>query len=890
MAVRYDGGMVRFDKPCFAVKGAVEYFREHLRVGDYLTEDGRVEMTWVGAGADQLGLAGQCDLTHFEQLARGYHPLTGAKLMARDKGGKRRVCFFGQVSPPKDVSLLHLVGGDQRIGAWWQEAVAETLSEMETMTATRVRRGGGSGDRLTGNLVASIVTHDASRSLDPQLHTHVCIMNLTWDSTESRWKSVQPSGFYRHQGFLREVCYNKLAARMVAGGYEIENVRGIGFNVQGVSAELRQRFSKRRSQILRQAGLVGATSQDALQAIAADSREAKSHATAGDLRASWLREAGAELPALRLLVAQATGRLVPKAAGAATEAVGSAMAHVFERRSVVADRVLLREALVAGRGEVTLAELKHAIAARERTGELIVAGDEIASHNSLEAEREFTGWANAQLGTCGVLGRLPPDRNLPGDQEMAVAGILASASRVVILQGDAGTGKTTCLRPIVAGIELGGGQVFGCAPSAGAADTLRRELTPQADTLQQLLVNDVLQQSVRGRVLLVDEAGLMSVRQMRDLCRLASHNDNRLLLVGDIKQHSSVEAGDALRCLQDFARVPLFRLTEIRRQQDPAYRRAVAMLARRNARGAFQAFERLGAVRELPDDDRLWQAAAEDYVRTVRSGRSCLAISPVWSEIHCFTRAVREQLKRAQLVASKERTVTTIQSLQWTAEERRRIQNYQPGDVLTFHRPSRGFRQHESVVAVRREDNRLVVRDPAGRERALDPRTTGGFDVGLARNIEIAVGDRLLIRSNHRSTGLKNGDLVEIAAIGHDGAIACQGGMVLPASFRDFTHGYATTSHAAQGKTVDRGILLMAAEGIAAGNLKQAYVSNSRFRESQVIYTSDKGGAIEAMQRPADRKLAMEMVSDQPPQPEGPPRPSLRERFGLRPKAPAIAA
>ena len=74
-------GMVRFDKPCFAVKGAVEYFREHMVLGDYLTQDGQAEMTWVGAGAERLGLAGQRELTHFENLCHGLHPVTGEKLM-----------------------------------------------------------------------------------------------------------------------------------------------------------------------------------------------------------------------------------------------------------------------------------------------------------------------------------------------------------------------------------------------------------------------------------------------------------------------------------------------------------------------------------------------------------------------------------------------------------------------------------------------------------------------------------------------------------------------------------------------------------------------------------------------------------------------------------------
>ncbi|MBI2497170.1 MAG: relaxase domain-containing protein, partial [Opitutae bacterium] len=191
--------MVRFDKPCCRVSGAVEYFREHMEIGDYLDQGGRAELIWFGRGADRLGLRGVCRQEHFERLCEGRHPLTGERLTARDKGASRRVCFFGQISPPKDVSIACLVGGDERIKGWWDEAVRGTLHEIEAVTATRVRRQGADEDRPTCNMVAAIVTHDASRKLDPQLHTHVCIMNATFDTAENRWKSVQPAGYYRHQ-------------------------------------------------------------------------------------------------------------------------------------------------------------------------------------------------------------------------------------------------------------------------------------------------------------------------------------------------------------------------------------------------------------------------------------------------------------------------------------------------------------------------------------------------------------------------------------------------------------------------------------------------------------------------------------------------------------------
>jgi conjugative relaxase-like TrwC/TraI family protein len=857
--------MVRFDKPCIRVAGAVEYFREHMVVGDYLTQDGRSEMTWFGRDAARLRLAGVCDLVAFENLCRGRHPVTGDRLLVRDKGSQRRICYFAQLSPPKDVSVLHLVGGDERIAAWWQEAVIETLQELEALTSTRVRAKAQNHDRRTGSLIAATVTHDANRALDPQLHTHVCVMNLTFDEAEARWKSVQPSAFFRHQGYLREVCYNRLASRLRGAGYDIEPAPGLGFQIKGFPAELRTLFSKRRQEILRRAAETGSTSQNALQHITSSSRAEKTNATAATLRSRWAEEAGLHLEALRQLIARATGRPSIGETLAARDALLSAEAHVFERRSVVDEQLLLREALRAASGHLSLAELKQTLSHRIRSGELFAADGEVASRAALEAEREITAWAAAGLDSHPSLGTPLSLTGLDCDQAEAVRALLASRSAVTVLQGDAGTGKTRSLRTVVEGIEQTGQKVFGCAPTAGAADVLRRELTPAADTIQHLLANEALQREIRGCTLLIDEAGLLSVRQLRDLCRLAARHGHRLLLVGDTKQHASVEAGDALRCLQDYSRVPVVNLQRIRRQIDPRFREAVACLARGDAVGAFSRFDALGAVRELPSEAALHAAAADDYVRTLQSGKTCLAISPVWSEIKTFGEAVRQRLRANGALSGPDRVLSTVEPFKWTAEERRRVASYRVGDVLTFHRAEAGFRKFDSITVAGILGKELLVRSEAGDTRRIKPRALSGFDVGTASDIPISPGERLLIRANVKPAHLKNGDIVEVTHVAADGTIGLKDGRTIPPWFRQFSHGYATTSHAAQGKTVDRGLLLMGEDGIAAGNLKQAYVSNSRFRETQMIYTTDKQSAIEAMERSADRKLALELVASPPP-------------------------
>ena len=194
---------------------------------------------------------------------------------------------------------------------------------------------------------------------------------------------------------------------MTAAGYEIEPGQRIGFAVKGVPPELREMFSKRRQEILRQAAETGAKSQDELQSIAVRSRAEKTKATAATLRERWLAEAGPHLETLRAVIAGARGRSAKVGSITSLDAIRSAEAHVFERKSVVDDRLLLREALIAGRGQVALDALKRALASRERSGELIRVGEEIASREGLETENEFTGWASAQRKGHKRLGAVP---------------------------------------------------------------------------------------------------------------------------------------------------------------------------------------------------------------------------------------------------------------------------------------------------------------------------------------------------------------------------------------------------------------------------------------------------------------------------------------------------
>src|SRR5207249_5727823 len=209
------------------------YSARHLENRDYYAEGERVTGHWQGKGAEFLGLRGEVKSQQFEALRQGCHPATGEFLRQRQSAdrvaadgtplSRARNLYDFTISAPKSVSIMAILGGDSRLIQAHEKAVSEALQEVEAQAAARVRQNGANEDRTTGNLILAVYHHDASRELDPQLHTHAVAANLTYDGTEGRWKALQASGIYERRAYVTEVYRNALASQVRSLGYEIEN-------------------------------------------------------------------------------------------------------------------------------------------------------------------------------------------------------------------------------------------------------------------------------------------------------------------------------------------------------------------------------------------------------------------------------------------------------------------------------------------------------------------------------------------------------------------------------------------------------------------------------------------------------------------------------------------
>jgi conjugative relaxase-like TrwC/TraI family protein len=860
---------------------ATTYFDEHLSHNDYYAQNESQAGHWIGQGVERLGLPDGETVTReaFLRLCDNLHPMTGEQLTPQ-QFRERRIFFDFQCAPPKSVSILAVTMNDRRILQAHQEASTMALRELEQFAATRVRKGGiQEQDRVTGNLVGAAFTHTASRALDPQLHTHFVLFNGTWDNAEHRWKALQTSAMFDAIHYGTAVYRNELARRLHQLGYSLRRT-GTAFEIEGVSPTLIDQFSKRSKErdaaVARTEKRLGRKlTRNEIAHVVHQTRAKKIKGASDEqVRQQQLGEIGFfEKRALRKVVAAANGQpqefMYPVTIN---EVVEHGVQHVFERASVAPQHKILEAALVKGYGQLDLAQLKEKLAGRS---ELVRVGSEFSTRDILTKELWLIRTVNASIDTVAPITRRyePPD-HLGPDQRKALTHVLTSPDQFTGFRGLAGTGKSTVLGELARVLDNEGLTTVFCAPTAAAADTLRKDNLP-AMTLARLLADGTTQRTLSGRsVIVLDEAGAVGLDDMVNLFNLAVSTGARVVLSGDTGQHASVARGDALRILEQHSGYRFSELTTIRRQKPEVFRQVVELAADKQTDKAFARLMELGAVTEAQTEDgQLYQRAADAYLSATKQGRSALLVSPTWAEIEAVTEKVRDTLKAEGVVSQDEQTLCVFDSLSWTQAQKKNASQYEPGQRLRFVRKTKAFDRGETVEVVAVVENGLRVRRPDGTEADFTPHAAAAsFDVGEARELKIAVGDWLLLQANH-GKDFVNGERVQVREI-RSGGITLADGRELPGKFNTFTHGYAVTSHSSQSKTVDDVLLVASSRSFGAVNREQFYVSISRGRNRVHVFTDDAELLAHRVTGSHERKAAVELQA-------------LRDdlaKFGFRPR------
>ncbi len=907
-----------------AQMATAEYYLESQRSfrhpNEYYTAGEEPDGTWFNPhGLFGLGDGAKIDAADFHRLYNGFSP-DGSGKLTRNAGSKAR-------SPGLDMTF----SVDKSVSALWAIAEPGMRAEIEGLAITaaraaledtvlkyasytRITRGGGIVP-VPADLIAAVFPHGTSRENDPQLHIHTTILNVARTRGDGKYRAhhQHPAyGWSKAAGALFRAYLAWDLRQSLGVKMERYGQNGAYTRIPGLPEDLLSFWSKRRKAIVAKAGELGipvSGNAARLAGVNKLTRAGKSHDNDPEVRHRRWQGEMEGFAERQSLIASVTGHGVEigreeiRALTEELDALPAQLAReeaVFRRPDMVeaaanrAAGLLGREAVAAAiervrrNPEIEALELPGATAESnagmvhtERYSTRRNLGMEQAVRDMAEAMAADTVHAlPARAIETKVEALLAGGYPLSEEQISAIRHATARGARVAVIEGAAGSGKTTTLRPITDLHREHGYEIVPTAVAWRTAVALGNDCEARPFCVDKLLKLAARGQMEIGRntLIVVDEAGMLSTRQAHHVLRLSERHGAKIVFAGDTRQQQPVEAGPGLRLIRDVA--GSVRVDRIRRQKADLEDVLVHVHGETPEAARFRAGltppgERdrmLGEFEAIADVEKPaftpWQVTASE---ALRDGEAAAAIA-MWhargrfhichDEENTLTRlvedwakGVREEPGRSSIVLARTRAET--RALSHLMRERHLAGNEDTGRVVV-------------EVSRNAEDGRIV-----------EP-------------LEIAIGDRLRIGATQWEKQLFNGTIVTVEGLkvrhggnragpegtGPEGPGPAPAGLSVEITARTddgrevtFRHdeirdwhgnirldyGYALTITSAQGLTVDRAFLLADARPAR----ETIYPAATRHRDSLDIYVNRAPLALDiAERRPEDQADRPAMDSD----------------------------
>ena len=872
--------------------------------------------TWVGNGAERLGLEGRVNAEQFDALLRGELP---GGIQVGNAGQAHRPGTDLTFSLPKSWSLLALVGGDQRIIDAYREAVIDTLRWAEKNAAqTRMGSQAGYGKVATDNLTIGLFQHDTNRNQEPNLHFHAVVANVTQGS-DGKWRALRNDKLWSFNTLLNSMTMARFRLSVEKMGYEAGLVGKHGnFEAAGIAREQVMAFSTRREEVLAarrgsglEAGIVATLETrkgkepvrdregllsswrqraeevglDLGSLIDASRMRTAAKALAGSRGQSLLQRGIAKLrefaqrikgdPADPLIPAHVLKQDAPTIAAA--QAVASAVRHLSQREAAFPREGLLKAALDFGL-PTTVDHVETRVNALVRSGALEPGKGEhrgwLASREALDLESTILANVDQGRGAASpILDRSDAAErvqavaainhgiSLNEGQENAASLVLSSHDRIVAIQGIAGAGKSSVMKPVAQLLREEGKQVLGLAVQNTLVQMLERDTGIQSMTIARFLAqwgrllrepgNTTLLGEARSalgdHVLLLDEASMVSNEDKAKLVRLANLAEvQRLVLVGDKRQLGAVDAGKPFDLVQQ-AGIERANMDVNLRGRDPALRRAQAAAQEGRIDDALRALA--PSTIEARGDSAI--VAAEQWLALSPADRDRTSIYASGRSLRsAVNEAVQRGLKANGELGPRAARLSVHVRINATREELRHLGAYRAGMILNF----RSFDRAQGLAAgdytVKSIDHarkRLVLEDKKGRARNFSPSRLrpGAKNDRLSlferKSLVAFEGDKIRWTDNDHKRALFNADQARIVAIDPKGiTVETTSGKELRLSRSDpmlkrLDLAYALNAHMAQGLTSDRGIAVMDSRERNLSNRQTFLVTVTRLRDGLTL-------------------------------------------------------
>ena len=649
--------------------GQGEYYLSLAGVDDYYTAGTEPPGYWIGRGAAEFGLDGEFDKDQFRHLLRGLSP-DGQHKLVRNADSERRAGWDLTWSAPKSVSVAWSQADPEtreRIEQCLRRAVVAGVAYLEPIGGIS-RRGEDGRLHETARLVLAAFLHSTSRAQDPQLHVHTILLNLgvRRDGTTG---TLEPKALYRHQMAAGAIFRAELA-------YALETELGLrcrregrSFELLGVDPELIVFFSKRRAAIEAELARTGRRGGKAAEAANFATRQKKESRPREELFAEWQRIGrdhhwstkelswilGAQFPARDLDVERRS------AAAEAMATLTTHESHFCERQMVQAVAECCQGRCLNAETAVQLTRrLMHSpelVRLCEYRGELHFTTREIlalerqvvARAEAMHRRRLYFTDADQTIAQAMV--RHP---QLSNEQREALRQACASSGGMALVQGMAGTGKSTLFAVAREVWVEQGRTVYGAALSGKAAKGLSGATGITTTTVHRLMsaMREGTLALDHHAVVVLDEASMIGTRQLAHVVTACSQSGASLVLCGDSRQLQAIELGGLFAELS--RHLEASQLTEIHRQHEPWARQAVKDFAFGHAEQALLPYQQRGLVSENENRPCAMERLLADWSRDrLSDSKSTVILASTAGDVAELNRQAQAELIRQGRLGSQ---------------------------------------------------------------------------------------------------------------------------------------------------------------------------------------------------------------------------------------------
>lgn len=789
------------------------------------------------------------ELTHenFIHMLNGENG-NNESLRKANQTGKERAGMDHTFTAPKKLSIyLEMAEAkgntelSEAIRKAHDQAVNATLSHIEeNYIYTRVRETKGA-DRVlvkTDNMIVSKFEHDTTRELDPELHTHCVIGNLT-QLPDGSWQAISNEELFNHKMLNGQYYRSELAKNLKSLGFEIEmtDAKTMLFDIKGIDQSLHDEFSRRSVQIKELLPKLRARYPKANQAklkeyAAQESRKAKKDVNRDEVRQENLERASKLTDVDQLLSTLQKPSIVHEINP--QEYIQKAAHILTEQESVIKKEELFKVSMTLSLGEVGAKELLQEI---DKANLIKIDENSYTTQEMYDIEHEIIELANASKNTKEklLITEIPLDPSMTDDQNKALKHILTSQDMVIGIQGDAGSGKTYMLKQLKELLNDKNIELQGLAYTGSAVDELHKGSGIASQTLHSFFATQAQESEVpKEKVYIVDEASMIGSRQMHQLILKAQEQNARIVLIGDTKQFQTISAGAIFEQLQQRGMQTVV-MEESLRQKTQNLKECVQFIKNKETDKAFEVLEKEDLVLEKDD---LVGSALQSYKE---DANALLIVSKnaLRTRINDAIRAhkiLKNEISATQSVQVKE-------SINLTAQEKLFINTYHKDHIVFVNESKNGLKagSEASIDSINQDTHEITLKFKDDSTKTIDISKHGDqLSLFTCKEKSFGIGDKIAFTKNDKKLNVKNGNIGTVQALDEQGNVTIDiQGKTVNFNLKQYNyldHGYAVTDFKAQGATADN-VVIIADSKMA--HIKSFYTQVTRAKYSVKVITDN---------------------------------------------------